>query len=569
MKTLSALASILFFITSLGAQQVTQHEINTVIDKATVYLSGAEVNRSYSIQLSKGIHELRFTNISSAADSRSIQFEMDDPADLLSITMERDFLKNQKGSKRIQVIRDSIKLMRKKIQLIDDEVNALNTEKQVLSTNQKIGGDNVSLTVEQIRSTGTFYRERTLEINTEISKKKREKKRNNQTVYRLQQQLNEYNFKENAKNNVIVVLIEKNSNGTLKGALKYNVAQAGWAPSYDLIAADISGAIELKYKAKVFNNTGNDWENVNIKLSTGDPNLSASVPDLTPWRLNYSSFSGNIQKKGAHAYAVPQVQSRQAPQQGTPQSQAPVNNRLDGQGRIQNINTGNISGVNNTVEMRTIEVSELSTEFEIERPYSIPSDAKPYIVEITEYDLTGSFAHTAVPKLDKDAFLLAKITGWEKLDLVPGPSNVYFNQTYVGESYINTRNVEDTLGLSFGRDEKILVTRKRVEEFSNKSVIGNSKKDTYAYEIIVKNNRARAINMELFDQVPISTDSDIDVSVNETSDAKYDETTGELLWNAQLEPGEAQKFTVSFTIKYPKNKRIQVKKYRTVSAPSF
>tara|TARA_B100000508_G_scaffold141093_1_gene146591 strand:+ start:103716 stop:105368 length:1653 start_codon:yes stop_codon:yes gene_type:complete len=544
------------------AQKVKQHEVDTEISKVTVYLSGAEVSRDYTVQLQAGLNELRFTNISANTDSRSIQFEMDDPADLLSITMERDFLKTQNGSTRIQSVRDSIEMLQEKNQGIQDEINALQTEKQVLNTNQKIGGDNVSLTVEQIRSTATFYRERSLAINTSISQKEREKRTVNQSINRLQQQLNEFNFKENSKNNVIVVLVEKSAAGSLKGSLKYNVSNTGWAPSYDLIAPDISGEIELKYKAKVFNNTGNDWKNVEISLSTGDPNLSASVPELSPWKLNYSTvrYARNRGSGKNYNYAVPQQQSRQAPamEQG-----------LDGQGRIQNIHTGNISGVNNAPEMRTIEVSELSTEFDIERKYSIPSDAKPYIVEITEYDLTGDFSHVSVPKLDKDAFLLAKITGWEKLDLVPGPSNVYFNQTYVGESYINTRNVEDTLGLSFGRDDKILVTRKRVEEFSNKSVIGNSKKDTYAYEIIVKNNRSRDIEMELFDQIPISTDSDIDVSVNETSDATYDESTGELVWKVKLKPGEAKKYTISFTIKYPKEKKIQVKKYRSVSAPSF
>lgn len=568
MKKLFALYFLLLISIPLLAQKVEQHELQTEVDNVTVYLSGAEVNRDYQVQLSKGLHELRFINISAHTDSRSIQFEMDTPADLLSITMEKDYLKSQKGSKKIQMVRDSIKLMQEKIQGVQDEISALQTEKQVLSTNQKIGGDNVSLTVEQIRSTATFYRERTLAINKSISKKEREQKEINQNVYKLQQQLNEYNYKENSKNNVIVVLVETNSPQLLKGELKYNVSNTGWAPSYDLIAEDISGDIELKYKAKVFNNTGNDWKNINVKLSTGDPNLSASVPELNPWKLGYSNvtYSGNKGNRvGKQSYAVPQMQSRQAPQQQAPA----MNQRLDGQGRVQNDHTGNISGVNNLVEMRTIEVSELSTEFEIDRKYSIPSDAKPYIVEITDYDLKGKFAYVSVPKLDKDAFLMAKIIGWEQLDLVPGPSNVYFNQTYVGESYINTRNVEDTLGLSFGRDDKIIVTRKRVEDFSSKSVIGNYKKDTYAYEVIVKNNRSRDIEMELYDQVPISTDSDIDVSVDETSDAAYDEATGELTWKVKLKPGEAKKYTISFTIKYPKEKKVQVKKFRTVSAPSF
>ena len=262
------------------------------------------------------------------------------------------------------------------------------------------------------------------------------------------------------------------------------------------------------------------------------------------------------------SYSVPQAQNR---------NQQQIDNRFsNGEGRLQNAHTGDFMGNNDpTVNMTTIEVSELTTEFEIEKTYSIPSDSRPYIVEITEYNLEANFSHISVPKLDKDAFLLAKIAGWEKLDLVPGPSNVYFAKTYVGESYINTRNVEDTLGLSFGRDEKILVTRKKVEEFSSKNVIGNWKKDTYTYEIIVKNNRSRSINMELNDQVPVSQDSDITVSIEEISNASLDEADGKLAWSVNLGPGEAKKYKVSFTIKYPKTKNINVKKYRTISAPSF
>ncbi len=551
--------------TVVVGQKLQSVDINTDISKVTVYLSGAEISRNYQAQLNEGLNELRFHNISAKADSRSIQFEMEQAADLLSITMESDYLKKQEDTQRIASVRDSIQLLSAKSQQIQDEISALQTEKNVLSTNRNIKGDNVSLTVEQIQSTAKFYRERSLAINTSISEKERNFKRINSQVSKLKQQLKAYNYKENARNNVIVILVESNAPLKLEGQLKYNVAQAGWAPNYDLIAEDISGGIELKYKAKVFNNTGNNWNNVDVHLSTGDPNLSASVPELDPWRLNYQQLDYNYRSKGKMNYQVPQAQSRKKTSQKSERS----DKGLNGQGRIQNRHTGNMTGVNDTPEMRRIEVSELSTEFDIDRKYSIPSNAKPYIVEITEYELDASFAHIAIPKLEKDAFLLAKITGWEQLDLVPGPSNIYFNQTYVGESYIDTRNVEDTLGLSFGRDDKILVTRKRVEDFSSKSIIGNSKKDTYAYEIIVKNNRSRTIDLELIDQIPISTNSDIDVAVDELSNAQYDEATGELQWNINAEPGEAQNYKIAFTIKYPKDKHIQVKKFRTVSAPSF
>jgi uncharacterized protein (TIGR02231 family) len=231
------------------------------------------------------------------------------------------------------------------------------------------------------------------------------------------------------------------------------------------------------------------------------------------------------------------------------------------------VGNGNTNPSN--VSFKSIEVSQLSTEFNIKKKYTIPSDSKPYLVEITNHNLNSTFSHKAVPKLDKDAFLLSNIVGWEKLDLVPGPTNVYFADTYVGQSYINTANVEDTLRLSFGRDKKIGVQRKLLEEFSDKKVVGGNRKDSYTYEITIKNNRNIEVNMDLFDQIPISQDSDISVSIEETSEADYNETTGRLRWKVKIKPGETKKYRIGFTIKYPKSKKIKVKKYRTVYSPSF
>lgn len=549
-------------LTGFG-QKVNKQNVDTKIQKATVFLTGAEVHRNAEVTLKKGINQLRFVNVSTTADSRSIQFETLEGVELRSITMERDFLNLSERSDDIQVLRDSIKFYEFEIQDIQDERKALEVEREMLSKNQKIGGQNVNLTVSEIKAAADFYRTRTAELNKSLTMFSRKTSSINEKLIKFRRQLSENNFKEQVKDNVIVVLLEVEKPTTIHAKLSYNVSKCGWAPSYDLIAEDVSGEIELKYKAKVFNNTGNDWKDIDVKLSTGDPNLSASFPELTPWHLNSSSFS-TVQKGKNNRYSVPQMQSRADKYQ-----QSSDQGMLDGEGRL-NTATGNFSGeAVPTVTMRNIEVSELSTEFEIDRKYSIPSDSRPYIVEITVYKLDAVFSHISVPKSDKDAFLLAKIAGWQKLDLVPGPSQVYFSQTYVGESYINTRNVEDTLGLSFGRDKKVLVTRKKVEEYSNKQVIGNYKRDLYSYEIIVKNNRNRPVSMEVKDQVPVSQDSDISISVEETSNAKYDEAEGLLTWNVDLEPGESVKYTFTFEIKYPKNKKVNVKRYRTISAPSF
>ena len=108
-----------------------------------------------------------------------------------------------------------------------------------------------------------------------------------------------------------------------------------------------------------------------------------------------------------------------------------------------------------------------------------------------------------------------------------------------------------------------------LKEFSDKKVVGSNRKDNYMYEITLKNNRDIPVTIDLFDQIPISQDSDISVTVDESSNAEYSETTGKLVWKVSLNPSEVKKYKIGFTIKYPKDKKIQVRKYRSVAAPSF
>ncbi|HPG73904.1 MAG TPA: DUF4139 domain-containing protein, partial [Bacteroidales bacterium] len=126
-----------------------------------------------------------------------------------------------------------------------------------------------------------------------------------------------------------------------------------------------------------------------------------------------------------------------------------------------------------------------------------------------------------------------------------------------------------TLDLSLGRDNKIMITRIKLEDFSSKSFLGNSRKESFAYEIQVKNNRNKAVNIEIIDQIPVSQESEIEVGVNDISSAEYNNTSGLLKWNTELQPGKSQKFTVSFWVKYPKNKPVQMARKRSVSAPKF
>jgi uncharacterized protein (TIGR02231 family) len=352
---------------------------------------------------------------------------------------------------------------------------------------------------------------------------------------------------------------------TISLDLKYLVSDAGWAPSYDIITEDVNKPITLKYRAKVYNNTDVDWKNIKIKLSTGDPMKNASKPELEDWYLNFNTMDvyGN---NGGKAKGKRSSLSEQNLLNSAKQSQAyqesynsmPVQTKQQFDKSIQQ-----------KVELEEIEISDLSAEFDIKTEYTIPSDAKPYIIDVTSYNLPAAYKYFSIPKADKSAFMLARITGWEELELVSGQANVYLGGTYVGQSYINTKSTNDTLDLSVGRDNKIMVSRAQLKDFNTEKIIGNNKKTTYAYEIVVKNNRKSSITIDVEDQIPVSQSSEITVETIELSKGELNPLTGKIKWTMTIEPGEAKKINLSFSVKYPRNKTIQLKKYRTISAPSF
>jgi len=562
-------AFVLLFAYHSFAEDIKTQRITSEIGDVTIYITGAEVHRTVATKLAAGRNKLIFTGISTVADNKSIQFNADSPINLVSVSTELDYLGGRKGTDRTQVISDSITLLTAQITDLQNERAAYQAEKQLLEQNRSIKGDGENLSVEELSAMAAYFRKHMMEINKAMTRYDTEINLKTNLKYRYQNQLTELNYKETIKSNQIIVIIDSETDKTIQIDLKYMVSNCGWQANYDLLATNVTEKIILKYKAKVYNNTGNNWNDVKIALSTADPNLSASAPELNPWYLNYAALMNatNDDFRG-NQYVVPDNRGYNKWYQNS--NLAPqINQNLDGLGFFGGTESAATSNAESQINFTSIQVSELSTTFEIKDRYTIPCDSKPYLVDITSHNLSASFTHKAVPKLANDAYLLANIVGWESLDLVPGPTKVYFADAFVGQSYINTSNVSDTLRLSFGRDTKIPVTRKLVQEFSDKKVVGNNRRDTYTYTIIAKNNRDTPVRVDLYDQIPISQDSDISVTIDEISGAVFNELTGQLSWIVGLNPGESKSIKIAFTLKYPKDKVIQVKKYRTISAPSF
>ncbi len=191
-------------------------------------------------------------------------------------------------------------------------------------------------------------------------------------------------------------------------------------------------------------------------------------------------------------------------------------------------------------------------------PYSIESNSKNYVVDMTAYDVPTYYEYYCVPKIDKDAFLIGYVTNWEQYNLLEGEANIFFEETYIGKSILDVRFISDTLSLSLGRDKSVVVNREKVKDLTSKKLVGTKKENTRAWKISIKNNKSQAINMVLLDQVPVPTLEEIELDIEELSRGKRNKETGEIKWTLELDPGESHTIDLKYTLKYPKNRNLVI-----------
>jgi len=204
----------------------------------------------------------------------------------------------------------------------------------------------------------------------------------------------------------------------------------------------------------------------------------------------------------------------------------------------------------------TVMERQTTVEYEVDRPYTISSTGESMTVNLQNIKLAADYAYYAVPKLDEDAFLIARIPAWGTYNLPQGEANLYFEEGYVGKSMIDTDVLEDTLELSLGRDKNIIISREEVSEFSKRRTLGSNKVDSRMYEIKVFNKKSEAIRLTLFDQVPIPIINQIAVTVTEQGAAAYDADTGELRWEQTLPAQEQYRTRFGYEVKYPKREQV-------------
>ena len=527
----------LFAVIHLQGHTQTEQRVESKITDVTVFLNKAQVTRQVSTRVSAGRSTLVISGLTAVLDQQSVQVSGKGKVVIEGISHRQNFLTDFNMPARLKSWKDSVELLQRQVQLEQSQKEILNKEEQMLLSNQKIGGTQSNLTVAELKGMSDFFRARMTDIVTTRMKHDDKIRKLNESMVRLQRQIAEQNDMYSRNTSEIVVALSAEAATAVELEVNYVVNNAGWQPVYDLRATNTKSPVQLNYKANVFQSTGEEWNNVKLTLSTANPSEGGLKPELYTWLLDFyipQPIYGNRRmelqsKSAARGMSAPEEVFIMADELKVSESTAAYVN--------------------------TIQTS-LNTEFAISLPYTVSSANKPTMVDIRSYEMKASYVYSVAPKLDKDAFLMAKAVGWEDFSLLPGEANIFFEGTFVSTSFIDPNSIKDTLAISLGRDKRVVVKREKLKDFSSRKTIGSNQRDTYTFEISVRNTKAESIQLIVEDQLPVSRNSQIEVISLDNGGAKYTKETGKLIWDLNLQPNETRKLQFKYEVKYPKDKQI-------------
>ena len=538
MERLIVLLAFVYFFSPLSAQKSI--EATADIKAVTVYLQGAELSLRSNVNVPAGNSDIVFTNLPQSVNASTIQVSANTDLTILSAVFQLNYLNSKKENSQVRMLKDSLDLLSNQLKKVAGQKIIVKGQMDLLNANKDVSGQNTGLSMDQLTKMYDFYATKMNDLNNQQLDLEQKEKKLNENYQRIQNQLNELNSKFNQPTGEVVVSVSSKTSLQTTFQISFLLPDAGWSPSYDIRSKDVHSNVTLNYKANVYQNSGTDWNNVKVKLSTGNPTVSATGPLITPWYLDFyhpvNAYKGdrNAPSQSLSNMAMPEVKSK-------------------AEEKDQDFEDVSSSGADFTTVLQT----QLTAEFDISIPYDIPSDGKPHLIAIQDYDLPATYHYYAVPKLDNDAFLIADISSWEDLNLLPGNANIFFEGSYVGQSYLDPLSTKDTLPISLGRDKSIVIKREKVKDFSKEKVIGDNKKQSFAYTIAVKNTKKEPVDIKIIDQYPISQQGKIEVTLDDGGGATLDPSIGKMIWNLHLESNEEKKLQFSFTVKYPKDQVIQ------------
>lgn len=532
--TLSIISSTSAFANEINSVDPTKPlNYDIKLNQATIFLRGAELDNNVTLNLPAGQSEVVLSNIANNIDPKSLSISIDN----------NDVIINTINVKKIPIA----PIYPTVITVLIDKQKEINKQIEVLNININVGDEQIALLKDQ--SFFGYGETQSLEQSSQkfdfISQKMtsilNQQKLAREEIAKLTEQLEELNRQLEidmpiiAKEKTQIVLsLGTSKNLTSKMRISYITPDAGWSPAYDIRSQGMDKPILLTYKADVIQNTGLNWDKVKLVLTSTNPSLNITAPTLSPWYLslynNTAKFrNSNMDMKMAMPAPVSEAMN-----------EAPREQLSKGVTRYV---TTNNNGIN--------------LSHAIALPYTLKNSTEPNTLVINQKEVVADYRYLTTPKLVEEVYLQAEVKDWENLNLLNGRANIYYMNSFVGNSYINTNELTELLSIPFGIDKNIQISRINNEKIRKEPIfIGTTIEQKESYTIKVRNTYNSPVKVTIYDQLPLSQENNINVADAVYKDGVLDKDTGEIKWNITLGAKEEKSLPLNYTLSYPKNRQI-------------
>lgn len=639
----------LFIISALFASMLatSQTEVNTSIDHVTVYREGAVVVRTADVSLTNGTNVIQLKDLPNGLQSNTIQFDVANGIRIIKFDY-RYLTPEEVDLFDLTDLGAQVVAIEEKITAERDLQVSLAEDLEFIRSNADLGDFG---STQNLQATDEYMQQRRRELRSAIRESERRLEALQVEGQKVRGEMALRESEMGRPESIIELEVVSDRARTTTIQFSYLSKTAKWTPYYNVRATGMNDPLTFEMMGQIVQNSGEDWEDVTLHLSTGNPNLSAVEPELPVWRLgggNYYVPSGQTESSGIdvprhgsfQGFVTDSKTGKPLPFARVELKQGEVTHILvsdeKGEVRKDNLPTGSYSLVANNAGYRDLNVSitvsntpnltrikmgsslesmnssieiitggtpaqygdarrgtasiqglasgvavqdggafrpdirrgygdsrgriqnyfvpryqPTTTLYTINENYSVASDGRPIDVIVNQQSREAELFARIRPALSENAYIIARMTEWESLNLQKANMLFYVDGAYLGTRFVDPSFTTDTLSLALGVDPEISFRRERINAMTSTSTLARSTFERFQYEIVVRNTRPDAIEVVVEDQRPISNHEEVGVRDFSAEGAEMDSDTGIITWRRQLPPNEEWKMKFEFTVTYP------------------
>jgi uncharacterized protein (TIGR02231 family) len=550
MKFLQRFLFLIVVMTPTFAFTADLKKINAVgqITAVTVYSDRALVSRTASLKLKPGSYLVVFEGLPTLIQDDSVRVVgKGAAATIVGLETRKSFLA-QSGETKVRELDEEILTLERRAASLDAKKAGLAAQKAFLDSIRVSWGERISKelaigrpTSAQLLEASSFVGAGVTNAEEQSSSIDVEKKGIKDKIEALRRQRDEASGTNRKEVKSVEVMVDVAKEGTLKLELSSVIGRAGWTPAYDVRLAADAKSSELTFRAMVRQQTGEEWKNVAVTLSTARPSAGGAPPEMYPWRISFY--------RPQPPMASPMMSMAPAAPARAKKSKSIMKEMADEEYRVAE---------EAPAAFATAQVSDeqSSVSFTLPRNIDVAADGSQQGSVVAIEQLPVNMEYLAVPKLSPFVFLKSEIVNKASYPLLPGKVNTFVGNTFTGSSYLKKVASGEKFDLFFGTDDLVTVKREELKQRKEAGLFGKNKV-SFRYRVELANFRKEPLTITLRDQLPLAGDEEIKVALDEPT-VKPDEqkNDGTLVWKLPFKGGERKELNFGIMIEYPKDREI-------------